>query len=331
MTLRPWRDLAFATCVMSILFCSHAAAQPLVDEWFSVRTGPAAVPARSLVVQRRRGHRRARHTGARAETSRRLVLVSLPKAADELAPVSGWVPAAMLTRVKVEMPVGPTGYVEPGLQPVGPPTTSAGRARDSWLHDSRLRAGSGRDGGSGAHGHGRRFGSASHNRHGRSHDCGDGDHGGERSCHDERDAAHADKSLGRRISRARDEQDVDHAEGDAGSRRRRLSLRGCDGWRHGVRRVGGRGRHAAAEHHQPAMPTACSPPARRPRCRRRCRRRVTPASSIADRRCSRVDVRRHGSRHHPRTLQGREAVAYEYRLLATSKTATMEKELTESG
>ena len=138
MTLRPWRDLAFAACVMSILFCSHAAAQALVDEWFSVTTGPAAVlldPSSSSVVVATV----ARGTRVRAQRLQDgWYFVSLPKAADELAPVSGWVPAAMLTRVKVEMPVGTTGYVEPGLQPVGPPTTSAGRARASWLHDPRF-------------------------------------------------------------------------------------------------------------------------------------------------------------------------------------------------
>ena len=140
MTLKPWRDLAFAACVMSIVFCSHAAAQMLVDEWFSVRTGPAAVlldPSSSSVVVATV----ARGTRVRAQRLQDgWYLVSLPKAADELAPVSGWVPAAMLTRVKADMPVGTTGYVEPALQPVGNPMTSSERARSSWLHDPRFQA-----------------------------------------------------------------------------------------------------------------------------------------------------------------------------------------------
>jgi hypothetical protein len=140
MTLRQRRDLALAACVTSIIFCSDAAAQTLVDEWFSVKTGPAAVlldPSSSSVVVATA----ARGTVVRAQRLQDgWYLVSLPKAADELAPLSGWLPAAMLTRVKVEMPVGTSGQIEPYLQPAGSPVTSAERARGSWLHDARFQA-----------------------------------------------------------------------------------------------------------------------------------------------------------------------------------------------
>ena len=169
MTLRLWRDLALAACVMSIVFCSHAAAQTIVDEWFSVRTGPAAVlldPSSSSVVVA---------TVAVAQWSARrdfktVGTVSLPKAADELAPVSGWVPAAMLTRVKADMPVGTTGDVGPALQPAGTPMTSSERARSSGPHDPRFQAGPDRGGDSGAQGRSRRPGSASHDRRTGSHE-----------------------------------------------------------------------------------------------------------------------------------------------------------------
>jgi hypothetical protein len=105
-----------------------------------VKTGPAAVlldPSSSSVVVATT----ARGTVVRAQRLQDgWYLVSLPKAADELAPVSGWVPAAMLTRVKVEMPVDTTGQIEPYLQPAGSPVTSAERARASWLHDARFQA-----------------------------------------------------------------------------------------------------------------------------------------------------------------------------------------------
>ena len=103
MTIRSCRYLAFATCAMSILLCARADAQTLADEWFSIKTGPAAVllsPSSSSVIVATVA------VGTRVQVQRvqgDWYLVRLPRAADEPAPVSGWIPGAMLSPVRAGM------------------------------------------------------------------------------------------------------------------------------------------------------------------------------------------------------------------------------------
>ena len=126
MRIRSCRYLAFATCVMSILLCARADAQTIVDERYSIKTGPAAVllsPSSSSVIVATV----AAGTRVHAEKVQGdWYLVRLPKAADEPAPVSGWIPAAMLSRVRADMSaVGTSGYIEPQAR-VAPVLITAG-------------------------------------------------------------------------------------------------------------------------------------------------------------------------------------------------------------
>ena len=130
MTIRSCRYLAFATCAMSILLCARADAQTIVDERDSIKTGPAAVllsPSSSSVIVATVA------TGTRVHAQKvqgDWYLVRLPKAADEPAPVSGWIPAAMLSRVRADMgAVGTSGYIEPQAR-VAPGLSQPARAPD---------------------------------------------------------------------------------------------------------------------------------------------------------------------------------------------------------
>ena len=129
MSIRACRHTALAVCVMSILLSSRAGAQDLVDQWLFVKTGPAAVllnPSSSSVVVATVA------VGTRVQTLRLedgWYLVRVPKAANERAPVSGWVPAAILSPVKVEVPTVPkAAYPE---LPTQIPTTSAASSQGS--------------------------------------------------------------------------------------------------------------------------------------------------------------------------------------------------------
>ena len=118
MTLRSCRYLALATCAMSILLWSRADAQTVLDEWYSIKTGPAAVllspSSSSVVVATVAAGTRVRAQRIQGDW----YLVRLPKANNEPAAVSGWIPAAMLSRVRAEIdavgtssPIGPTAQV----------------------------------------------------------------------------------------------------------------------------------------------------------------------------------------------------------------------------
>ena len=62
----------------------------------------------------------------------------LPKAANELAPVSGWVPAAMLSPVKIDVPTVPkAAYIEPPTQIAAAAAPSQGSGVAGLLNDLR--------------------------------------------------------------------------------------------------------------------------------------------------------------------------------------------------
>jgi hypothetical protein len=99
MTIRMCRYVPFLVGVMSLAVCANADAQNLREQWLAVKTGPAAVlldPSPSSVVVA------TVERGTRVQAQRLQdgwYLVRVPKAVNELAPVSGWVPEAMLSPV----------------------------------------------------------------------------------------------------------------------------------------------------------------------------------------------------------------------------------------
>jgi len=150
MTIGPCRYLALATFVTSIVFCAHVEAQTRVDEWLSVTTGPLAVlldPSSSSVVVA------TLSAGTRVHAEKLQdgwYFVRLAKAPDQRAPVSGWVPAGTLAPLTIDIPVVATsGRTEPPVQAVAavpdpridprprrdqaaPPIPALERAPDVW-------------------------------------------------------------------------------------------------------------------------------------------------------------------------------------------------------
>jgi len=116
MSLRTCRCFVLATCVMSVLVASASEAQTLADVWLSVKTGPAAVlldPSSSSVVVATIA------VGTRVQAQKLQggwYLVRVPKAPNELAAVSGWVPAVMLSAVNAEPPMASAA---PAVAPYG--------------------------------------------------------------------------------------------------------------------------------------------------------------------------------------------------------------------
>jgi hypothetical protein len=113
---------------MAIILSSSAAAQTVAGEWFWVKTGPAAIllnPTSSSVVVA------SVPAGTRVRVQKRQdewYLVAVPQMAGERAPVSGWVPAVMLSSEELEMPsVESPGRLSPHIEPVRVAEPTSGR------------------------------------------------------------------------------------------------------------------------------------------------------------------------------------------------------------